>query len=74
MVESKPSHPPEGNEQKIPTDRDKGKTTSPRSTKVRSLQKKPILETKAKTDLQVRCTDLEGYIFHIGSRASGKVP
>ena len=29
MVESKPSHPPEGNEPNIPTDRNKGQTSNP---------------------------------------------
>ena len=30
------------------------------------------METKDKTDLQGRCTDLEGYIFDLGPRAPDK--
>ena len=38
MVESKESRPPEGNESKIPTDGNKGRPPSPRSTEVRNLE------------------------------------
>ena len=73
MVESKPSHPPEGNELKTLTDGNKGQASK---TKDYRGKKKPryksILDTKTETDFQGRCTDLEGYTFDLVPRASDK--
>ena len=73
MVKSKPSHPPEGNEFKIPTDGNKGQASKPKKCRGKKQpQNKPILEPETDTDFQGRCTDLEGYMFDLGPRASDK--
>ena len=71
MVESKPFRPPECNELKIPTDGNKGQAS--KSMKYRGKKQtrnKSSLEPENETDFQVRCTDLEGYTFDLGPRAS----
>ena len=72
MVELKPSRPPEGNESKIPTDMNKGQSCNPKKYRCKKPGNKLIPDPKAKTDFQGWCTDLEGYIFDPGPRASGK--
>ena len=72
MVESKPSRPPEGNESKIPTDWNKGQVSKPKKYRGKKPRNKPILEPETETDFQGRCTDLEGYTFDLGPRASDK--
>ena len=73
MVESKPSHPTEGNELKIPTDRNKGKYHNKKNyIGKKQPRNKPITEPKTETDFQGRCTDLEAYTFDLGPRASEK--
>ena len=72
MVKSKPSHPPEGNELKIPTDRNKGKYSKPKKFRGKKPRNKPSPETEAKTDFQGRCTGLEGYNFDLWPRSSDK--
>ena len=73
MVETKPYLYPKGNESKNLTDNHKGK--APR-TKRYWVKKNwtniqgPELETK--TDLKAQCTNLDGYIFKLGPRASDK--
>ena len=69
MVKSKPSCPPEGNESKIPTDRNKGKAYKPKKYKGKKPQNKTIPELENETYFQGRCTDLEGYTFDLGPRA-----
>ena len=73
MVKSKPSCPPEGNVLKIPTDRNKEKSSKSKKCRGKKQPRnKSILEPKTKTDFQGRCTDLEGYTFDHGPRASDK--
>ena len=69
MVKSKPSHPPEGNELKIPTYRNKGQKSNPKKYIGKKPRNKPILEPKSETGFQGQCTDLEDYIFGLGPRA-----
>ena len=71
MVKSKPSHPHEGNELKIPTDGNKVQVSKPKKYRGKKHPRnKSSQETKTKTDFQGRCTDLEGYTFDLGPRAS----
>ena len=72
MVRSKPSCPPEGNELEILTDGNKGQASKPNKYRVKKPWNKPTPEPKTKTDFQVWCTDLEGYTFDLGPRASNK--
>ena len=72
MVESKPSCPPEGNELKIPTYGNKGQASRPKNYKGKEPQNKPSPEPKTETNFQGQCTDLEGYTFDLGPRASDK--
>ena len=72
MVKSKPSRPPQGNESKIPTDGGKGKSSNTKNYRVKKTWNKPSLDPKANTDFQGWCTDLEGYTFDLGPRASDK--
>ena len=73
MVDLNPSCPPEGNELKIPTDGNKGKASKPKKYRGKKQPRnKSSLEPKIETDLQGRCTDLEGYTFDLGTRASDK--
>ena len=72
MVKSKPSHPPEGNELKTPTEGNKGQASKANKYGGKKPQNKPILEPKTKTDSQGRCTDLEGYTFDLGPWATDK--
>ena len=73
MVKSKPSHPPEGNELKIPTDRNKGQVSKPKKYRGKKQPRnKSSLEPETETDFQGRCTELEGYTFDHGPRASDK--
>ena len=73
MVESKPSRPPEGNGLKIPTDGNKGQVSKPNKYRGKKQPRnKSSLEPETETDFQGRCTDLEGYTFDLGRRASDK--
>ena len=73
MVELKPSRPPEVNESKIPTDGNKGQPPKPKKYRGKKQpQNKSSLEPETETDFQGRCTDLEGYTFDLGPRASDK--
>ena len=73
MVKSKPYHPTEGNEWKIPTDRNKGQVSKPNKYRGKKQPRnKSSLEPETETDFQGRCTDLEGYTFDLGPRASDK--
>ena len=72
-MESKPSRPPEGNELKIPTDGNKGQVSKPKKYRGnKQLRNKSSLEPETNTDFQGWCTDLEGYTFDLGPRASDK--
>ena len=51
MVELKPSRPPEGNELKNPTERNKGKAFKPKKYRGKNHQNKPIPELEPETDL-----------------------
>ena len=70
MVKSKPSRPPDGNESKILTDSNKGKASKPKKYRGNKPWNKPSPEPEAKTDFQVRCTNLEGCTFDLGLRES----
>ena len=73
MVKSKPYLPPEGNELKIPTDRNKGQASNPNKYRSKKQPRnKSSLDLETDTDFQGRCTDLEGYTFDLGPRASEK--
>ena len=73
MVESKPSLPPEGNELKIHTDGNKVQAFIPKKYRGKKQPRnKPILEPETKTNFQGWCTDLGGYNFDLGPRASDK--
>ena len=73
MVKLKPSRPPEGNELKISTDSNKVLASNPNKYRVnKKPRNKSSLETETETDFQGRCTELEGYTFDLGPRASGK--
>ena len=74
MVKLKTSRPPEGNELKIPTDGNKGQVSKLKQYRGnKQPRNKSSLEPKTETDFQGRCTDLEGYTFDLGPRASDKV-
>ena len=73
MVESKPYRPPEGNAPKKLTEKNKGQ--EPNSNKYRGTNtqtKYQGTDTKANTDFKVWCSDLEGYIFYLGTISSEK--
>ena len=73
MVKSKPSRQPEGNELMIPTDGNKGHISKPKKYRGKKQPRnKSSLEPETETDFQGRCTDLKGYIFDLGPRASNK--
>ena len=73
MVESKPSRPPEGNELNILADGNKGQVSKPKKYRGnKQPRNKSSLEPKTETDIQGRCTDLEGCTFDLGPRASDK--
>ena len=73
MVESKPSRPPEGNEQNIPTDRNNVQASNPNNYRGKKQPRnKSSLEPETETDFRGRCTDLEGYTFDLGPRASDR--
>ena len=73
MVKSKPSRPSEGNELKIPIDGNKGQASNPKKYRGKKQPRnKSSLDPETETDFQVRCTDLEGYTFDLGPRASAK--
>ena len=72
MVTLKPSVPPEGNKSKILTDRNNGQASKPKKYRGKNPQKHPSSDPKAETNFQYLCTDLEGYIFDFGPRASNK--
>ena len=74
MFKSKPSLPPEGNESKIMTDRNKGQASNTKDYRAKKTWNKLIPDPKSKTDFQGRCADLEGYIFDLGQRASINAP
>ena len=73
MIKSKPSRPPEGKELKIMTYGNKGQVSKLKKSRGKKQPRnKSSLEPETKTDLQGRCTDLEGYTFDLGPRASDK--
>ena len=73
MVESNPSRATEGNELKIPTDRNKGQVSKPKNYRGKKQPRnKSSLAPETETDIQVRCTDLEGYTVDLGPIASDK--
>ena len=72
MVESKPSCPPEDNELKTLTDGNKGKAYKTKKYRVKKPWNKPSPDPETETDFQGCCTDLVGYIFDLGPRASKK--
>ena len=51
MFELKPSRPPEGNKSKIPTDRNKGKSSKINKYRGKKPNKNPNPEPEYKTDL-----------------------
>ena len=73
MVESKPSCPPEGNELEILTDGNKGQASKAKKYRGKKPRSNPSPEPETKTDFQGWCTDLEGYTFNLGPRASEKI-
>ena len=57
---------------KIQTDRNKVKSSKPKKYRVKKPLNKPSPEPETNTDFKVSCTDLEGYTFDLGPRASDK--
>ena len=74
MAKLKPSLPPEINEFNIPNYGGKRQASNTKKYRVKKPRNKPILEHKSETDFQGRCTDSEGYIFDLGTRALNKFP
>ena len=72
MVKSKPSCTPESNKLKNPNDGNKVKSSKPKKYRGKKPRNNPSLDLEAKTNIQGWCTNLEGYIFDLGPRASGK--
>ena len=70
MFKLKPSCPPERNELKTPNGGNKGQAFNTKKYRGKKPRNKPSLEPKTKTDFQGGCTDLEGYNFDLGPRAS----
>ena len=70
VVESKPYRPTERNESKIPEDWNKDQASNPQRYRGNIPLNKPIPDPKSKTDFHGQSTDLEGYIFDLGPRAS----
>ena len=73
LVETKPSRPPEGNELKNLTDKNKVqelKSNKYRGNKTQEKYQGP--DPEAKIDFLCWCSDLEGYIFDLGLRVSDK--
>ena len=57
----------------IPNDGNKGQVSKPKKYRVKKQPlNKSSLEPETETDFQGRCTDLEGYTFDLGPRASDK--
>ena len=73
MVKSKPSCPPENDELKIPFYGNNGHASKNKKYRGNKPQNKPSPEPETETDFQGRCTDLEGYNFDLGPRASEKL-
>ena len=73
MVELKPSRPNDGNESNIPTGGNKVQSSKPKKYRGKKQPRnKSSLEPETETDFQGQCTDLEGYTFDPGPRASEK--
>ena len=72
MAKSKPPLPPEVNESNILSYSNKGQSSKPNKCRGKNPRNKPSPELKAEPDFQGRLTDLEGYIFDLGPRASDK--
>ena len=71
MVKTKPSGPPEENESKNWTDKNKGQ--APKSKNYidkKTRTKSQSLETKDEAYFKGRCSDLKGYIFNLVPRSS----
>ena len=66
MVKSKPSRPYKVNKLNTPTEGNKEQASKPDNYRGKKPRNKPSLEPESKTDFQVRCTDLEGYIMTLG--------
>ena len=73
MVESKSSHPIEGNESNIPNYGNKGQASKTNKCRGKKPWNKPISYPESETDFQVRCTDFEGYTFDLGPRSYDKL-
>ena len=56
----------------ILTGGNKGGVSKPKKYRDKKFRNKPSLETETETDFQGQCTELEGYTFDLGSRASEK--
>ena len=74
VVENKPSHYPEGNQSKNSTVNNKGQESKPKSYIGKKTRTKTQgTELKSNNDFKGWCSDLEDYIFDVGSRASEKL-
>ena len=73
MVETKPYYPPEGNESKNSTEKQKVQATKKNNYQCnKTWTKTQGPEPEAKTEFKGRCSNLEVYIFNLGPRASDK--
>ena len=73
MVETKPFRYPEENNSKNLIDKNKGQASNTKRYICKKTRTKTqCLEFEAETDCKGQCSDLEGYIFDIGTRALKK--
>ena len=73
MVGSKPFCPPKVNESKNLTDKNKGQSPNYNKCRGKKTQtKSQDSNPEAETNFKGRVSDLEGYIFNLGTRASEK--
>ena len=73
MVKNKPPRYTEGNKSNNLTDKNKGRASKPKMYRGKNEQNKPQgPKLNAEKNFKSQCSDLEGYIFYIGPRASNK--
>ena len=73
MAETKPYRSPEINKSKNSTEKNKGDESNPKRYRGRNnLTKTQGPEPEADTNFTDWCSDIEGYIFALGPRASDK--
>ena len=70
MVKNKPYGSPEGVESKGSSEENKGRAYKPKNHRKNNTgRKNQGQEIEADTNFKCRCSDIEGYVFDLGSRA-----